>query len=52
MTYMYARILLNYYTLTTQTLKSDKERESAKHEEEVQELVDKHNAEQMEIGTS
>ena len=41
-------IILNYYTL--QTLKSDKERESAKHEEEVQELVDKHNAEQMEIG--
>ena len=33
-----------------QTLRTDKEKESAKHDEEVQELVDKHNTEQMEIG--
>ena len=33
-----------------QTLRTDKEKESARHDEEVQELVDKHSNEQMEIG--
>ena len=33
-----------------QTLRTDKEKESARHDEEVQELVDKHSTEQMEIG--
>lgn len=41
-----------HISFDTQTLKSDKEKEAAKHEEEVQELLDKHNTEQMEIGQS
>ena len=42
---MYVLLMYHY-----QTLRTDKEKESARHDEEVQELVDKHGTEQMEIG--
>ena len=47
--YVYTMYIF-HISFDTQTLKSDKEKEAAKHEEEVQELLDKHNTEQMEIG--